>query len=67
MAVEILYNPCTKFHIDKTQLIRSRNQEFIGNRIITLDGEERDKALGKGVKHPSWERVALTTVSTKAY
>ena len=35
--------------------------------LVELYGEKRDKALGKGVKHPSWERVALTTISTKVY
>ena len=35
--------------------------------LVELYGEKRDKTLGKGVKHPSWERVALTTISTKVY
>ena len=35
--------------------------------LVELYGQKRDKTLGKGVKHPSWERVALTTISTKVY
>ena len=35
--------------------------------LIKLYGEKRDKTLGKGVKHLSWERAALTTINTKVY